>query len=511
MRLSKSRFTTGLQCHRQLWWRVHEPDAPELEPDAAQQAIFDQGSRVGRVARERVPGGVLIDLPYDAIAERVEATKRAMEGGAPAIYEASFLADDTFAAVDILERVPEGAARGGEKAPRDAGGTGADADWALIEVKSTTHVKPEHLPDVAVQLHVLRRTGLRVVRAELMHLDRECTYPDLENLFAREDVTTVVEPLLAGVPEQIGRQLRMLEGPIPSVPIGRHCDEPYECPFKSRCWPPLPEHHIGTLYYVGVRKWELEARGFATIRDLPEGFPLHPAAERQRRAIRAGGTVVEPGLAGALAALHGPLAIVDFETVAPAIPVWNGCHPYDAVPAQFSCHAQDADGRWTHHEWIAQGAEDPRPELVRRLAAACAGARTILAYYADFERTCLRRIAESLPELRGPVEAILSRLVDALPLVRDHVYHLGFEGSFSLKSVLPALVPELGYEDLEIAGGLSASRELERLMLDGGGVPAVEQARLREALRRYCERDTWGVVKLLERLEEMARAGASAS
>jgi hypothetical protein len=295
------------------------------------------------------------------------------------------------------------------------------------------------------------------------------------------------------------------------VPIGRHCDEPYECPFKGRCWPPLPEHHIGTLYYVGSRKWDLEAQGFVTIPDLPDGFPLHPAAERQRRAIRAGGMVVEPGLADALAALRAPLAVVDFETVAPAIPVWNGCHPYEAVPAQFSCHAQGALGRWIHHDWIAEGPEDPRPELVRRLAAACEGASTILAYHADFERTCLRRIAESLPELREAAESILSRLVDALPLVRDHVYHLGFKGSFSLKSVLPALVPGLDYTDLEIKGGMAASRELERLMLDGDSIPADERVRVREALRRYCERDTWGVVKLLERLEELARAAAPAS
>ena len=303
MRLSKSRFTTGLQCHRRLWWQVHEPEAPELVPDAMAQALFDQGSNVGRIARERVPGGVLIDLPYDAIDQRVAATRDAIASGAPAIYEASFLADDTFVAVDILERAGDG--------------------WTLIEVKSTTGARPEHIPDVAVQLHVLRRAGLTVRRAEVMHLNRGCTYPRLGDLFTRADVTAEVESLLAGIPGVIGRQLQMLGGALPAVPIGRHCNEPYECPFKSRCWPALPEHHIGSLYYVGNRRWDLEAQGFATIGSLPEDFPLHPAAERQRRAIRAGAMVVEPTLGDALEALRGPLAIVDFETVAPAIPVWT--------------------------------------------------------------------------------------------------------------------------------------------------------------------------------------------
>ena len=491
MRLSKSRFTTGLQCHRQLWWRVHEPDAPELVAGATQQAVFDQGSKVGRLARERVPGGVLIDFPFDAIAERVEATRRAIESRAPAIYEASFLADDTFAAVDILER--------------KAGG------WSLIEVKSSTRPRAEHLPDIAVQLHVVRRAGLPVPRAELMHLNRACSFPDLDDLFTRVDVTAEVEPMLVEVPAEIGRQLGMLRGRLPDVPIGRHCDEPYECPFKNRCWPELPAHHIHTLYHLGSRWWELSAQGFTMISDLPEDFPLHPAAERQRRAIRTGRTVVEPGLGAALAALEEPVAIVDFETVAPAVPVWNGCHPYDPVPVQFSCHTQEAQGGWTHSEWLADGPADPRPELVGRLAAACEGARTVLAYHADFERHCLQLIAEALPELKEPVERIVVRLADALPLVRDHVYHLGFGGSFSLKAVLPALVPELRYDGLEIADGMIASRELQRLLLDGGAIAPAERARLRDSLLRYCMLDTWGVVKLLEGLEELARSALSAT
>jgi len=486
MRLSKSRYTAGLQCHRQLWWRVHEPDAPELVPNASQQAIFDQGHRVGAEARERVPGGVLIDLPHDAIAERIETTRKALAEGAPVIYEASFMADDTFAAVDILER--------------------SEDDWRLVEVKSSTKVKPEHIPDVAVQLHVLRRSGLAVGRAEVMHLNRACIHPDLDDLFARPDVTAEAEQLLPGTPAEIGRQLAMLGKPIPEVPIGRHCDTPHECPFKGRCFPKRPEHHISKLYYIGARSWDLEAEGVTTIDELPAGFRLQPPAERQRRAVATGKTIVEPGLAAALAELQAPIAILDFETVAPAIPVWNGCRPYDPVPVQFSCHVQDGRGGWTHHEWLAEGPADPRPEMVRRLTSACQGAGTILAYYSNFEDRTLRLVAEALPEIAKPVQNVLVRLADARPIVRDHVYHLDFGGSFSLKAVLPALVPELSYEGMEIAGGMAASYQLERLLLRGETVPAPERERLREALRRYCELDTWGVVRMLERLGELAEA-----
>jgi len=178
LHLSKSRFTCGLQCYRQLWWRVHEPDAPELIPDLGQQAIFDQGKRVGEVARTYVPGGQLVNLPHDAFGERVSLTRELLDLKVPAIYEASFLADDVYAAVDILKRERDG--------------------FRLIEVKSSTSLKDEHLPDVAIQLHVLRKSGLEVTRAEVMHLNRACAYPHLDNLFTRQDVTGDSEALQAG-------------------------------------------------------------------------------------------------------------------------------------------------------------------------------------------------------------------------------------------------------------------------------------------------------------------------
>lgn len=250
-RLSKSRFTAGLQCHKQLWWRVHEPDSPELVVGPAQQAIFDQGTRVGEVARTYVPGGELVDLPHDAFATRISRTRELLFYRVPAIYEATFTGGDVYAAVDILERE-------GDR-------------FHLIEVKSSTRLKPEHLPDVAIQLHALRSNGLDVSRAELMHLNRECTYPHLEDLFVREDVTAEVEALQPALPELIAGQLRMLAGGLPDVPIGEHCRTPHECPFMGRCWRDVPEHHVSTLYKVPNGGADLIARGFETIAELPPG------------------------------------------------------------------------------------------------------------------------------------------------------------------------------------------------------------------------------------------------
>jgi predicted RecB family nuclease len=482
--LSKSRVMAGLQCHKLLWWMVHEPTAPELQPDDQLQAVMDRGTRVGEIARGYIPGGILIDLPHNAYAERVTRTNQALQNGAPAIYEASFQAGSVFVAVDILKR--------------------DDAGFRVIEVKSSTSVKDHHIPDVAVQAYVLRQNGLDVIGAEVMHLNRECSYPDLSNLFTRTDVTESTNALEKSVPTLIAEQLEMLKRPVPDVSTGPHCTTPYECPFMARCWTELPPHHVSTLYRIGQRALELDEQGYRTIHDLPEDVPLGLIADRQRRSVQEGRMIVEPTLPQALKVFVRPIAFIDFETVGLAIPVWNGCHPYDNVPGQFSCHVQKADGSVTHHEWLAEGPEDPRPVLAQHLIKACEGAKTVVAYNAGFERKCIEQMADAFPPLAVPLRSITARLVDLLPVMRNHVYHPDFNGSFSLKKVLPALVPELSYDGLAIAEGGAASIELERLMFSGDGLEPDDKECLRRDLLFYCHQDTWGLVRLLKYLQHLA-------
>jgi len=482
--LSKSRYTAGLQCHKQLWWRVHEPDAPELVPDAETQKRFDTGVQVGAVARSYVPGGVLIDLPHTDYEGKVAETQRAIQANAAAIYEASFVAGQVFVAVDILVREPRG--------------------WRVIEVKSTTSLKEQHLPDAAIQVHAARHTGLRVTGADVMVLDRACAFPDLSNLFTRHDVTAEVEALQGTIPGEVRSQLAMLAGALPVVPTGPHCSEPYDCPFIARCWPVLPRHHVSTLFRSKNRAQEFEALGYVTIHDLPGGLGLNACAERQRRAVRAGRMIVEGDLGSALARFQSPLAFLDFETVQFAIPIWDGCHPYDQIPAQFSCHRERPGGGLDHFEWAPEAPGDPRAEIAARVVEACAGARAVVAYNAGFEKGRLEDLALAVPGQAAALRDIVSRLVDPLPVVREHVYHPDFEGSFSLKTVLPALVPDLGYNDLAIGDGDTASRELTRLVLGDATLSPAERALKREQLLRYCERDTVAMVRVLSRLRELA-------
>lgn len=484
--LTKRDFLAGLQCHKQLWWRVHDSLAGELIPDPNARAIMQAGREIVTLARDYVPGGRLISFRHQATAERVEATGAAMASGAAPLYDGTFARDGIVVQVDILERAADG--------------------WALIEVNSSLDVKEKQLADAAIQAQVLRRSGVGLRRVEIMHLNRECRFPDLSNLFIREDITERVQPLERGIAAEAAAQHVMLQGTLPDKDTGEHCSLPQRCPFWNRCWTSQSPYDLSTVYRAGKKLQQWAEQGWRSILDLPPDLPLIPIASRQVAAVRTGQMQVATGLASALGIFIGPLAFLDFETVSPPVPRWPGCGPYSPVPVQFSCHLEDGAGHHRHFEWLANGAEDPRLEFTRFLVEACAGASTIVSYNAAFEADCLRRLAEALPDLAPELIDVEQRLVDLLPVVRDHVYHPSFEGSFSLKQVLPALVSDMQSDGMGVVEGRGASRELMQLLF-GEPLDAQERSVIRESLLAYCKRDTWGMVRLLHRLRELAIDG----
>lgn len=481
--LSKSRFVAGWQCNKLLWLTVHEPEAPELQVDIVLQDRFDQGTEVGLVARRQFPGGVLIDLPHHD-PSRVEATRRALDAGAPAIFEATFIEDRVYVAIDVLERTPDG--------------------FTLIEVKSSTKLKDEHIPDVAIQVYVARRAGIDVRRAEVMHLNTDFRHPDRGELFIREDVTAEVEALLPQIPQMVREQLEVLEGPIPQIPVGTQCWmlERGVCPFFDRCFP-TDEQHVWTLYNSRTeQKWGLVLKGYHRVLDLPESQKLSVIQRRQRLALETGRLIVEPGLRNALQEFDARLGFLDFETINRALPVWNDVGPWRQVGAQFSYHEQDGSAAtgYSHQAFLAEGPDDPREELALRLLEATRHAERIVTY-SGFEKTRIRELGQWLPHFADDLKGLEDKLLDLLPLVRNYVYHPRFAGSFSIKQVLNPLVPDLTYDDLAIVDGLVASVKIARLLFVAHKVKDRDQ--LRRDLLAYCERDTWAMVRLLERLRKL--------
>ncbi len=484
MRISKSKFTTGLQCHKKLWWTYHERDAPELVPDAAKQGIFDTGHRVGELAQEHYPGGTLVELDFQdrgGIDKALAQTRELLDAGVTTIYEASFRENGVFVAIDILHQV--------------------DGEWVIGEVKSTLSTKPQHITDAAVQAWVARAAGIDVRRIEIVHLNREHRHPDVNPLFVADDITEEAEAFLPSIEGLVAEQIEMLEAGLPDVDIGDHCSQPYDCDFKGRCWPELPANHVSQLYRIGKGASALEEAGYETIDQIPEGHKLSTINQRLRRAVLDGGTVVEPGLREVLDEIEGPVAYLDFETIMPALPIWKGCRPYQQITVQFSVH-QRTDAGVKHVEYLADGADDPREALARALIEATDGFPSVLAYHVSFERKRIEELSEEFPNLKVELCALADRLIDLLPIVRANIGHPDFGGSFSLKAVAPALL-ERGYEGMEVADGGTAAALLKGLLLDPYSLDR-DLDELRKDLLAYCERDTQVLVELHDLLEKLA-------
>lgn len=478
----------GLQCLKRLYLDVHHRHlADPIDP--SQQAVFEIGHVVGGLARQRFPGGTLIEEKYYEQA-RAESSTRALlsDASVPALYEAAFSFEGIRTRVDILARAEEGTA------------------FDLIEVKSSTRFKErEHLPDVSIQLHVVEGAGLPIQHVYLMHVDTGYVYQggdhDLERLFHLEDVTDVAREYLAEVaPESLAEMWNVLLGAdTPDIETGRHCASPYRCPFFGHCHAEDPEHPISELPRLSQGDEErLKDLGIRDIGGIPND--TEGLTDLQRRVIDSvvsGTAYVGHDLAPRLAQIKSPASFLDFETIAPAIPLFVGTRPYQMIPFQWSLHVRDADGSLSHRQYLHGDSGDPRAALIDSLLDAIPATGSIVAY-SGYEARVLRQLAGEFPGYRTPLLNLIERLVDLLPIVRGAYYSPEFHGSFSIKSIAPVLVPDLAYDELDIADGLAASAAYARLLT--GDLPKPDAVRIRESLLTYCARDTEAMVSAYEAL-----------
>jgi hypothetical protein len=341
------------------------------------------------------------------------------------------------------------------------------------------------VPDLAVQKFVLRGCGLDVTSAELVHVDKSYVRGegpiDWTRFFRRADVGRDVDATLAGVGRRVAEMHDVLAlGDAPDEEPGRRCHEPYDCEFWDHCTADCSaEWHLSFKRADGVRR------------------------ARWAEALRTGRPWVSPKLGRALGVFQPRVWYLDFETISPAIPLFPGTRPYQVVPVQWSLHRLGRDGSLEHREYLAPAGADPRPGLAQSLVDALRDDNAPILVWSSYEDRVLGSLAGSLPERSIALADVRGRLLDLLPLVRDHVYHPGFAGSFSLKSVAPALAPGFGYGDLEgVADGTAAAAAL--LRLQRGQVGEAEASALRGALLAYCRRDTEALVRVHGALRDLA-------
>ena len=487
--LSKSLYIKGLQCHKALWLHKNRPEL-KSKVSAAQQEAFDSGTDAGILAQRLFPDGVLV--PFDGLshAEQLAMTEEALNRGESTIYEATFSFDNVFVKVDILHR----------------GETG----WEIYEVKSSTECKEVHLNDIAVQQYVVAGTGLPITRACLIHINNHYVRHDdieVEKLFTILDVTSKVLTRQTNVPGNLAAMREALGEDMPTIDIGKHCGKPYACDFKGCCWSHIPADSVFTLRDHGkTNPFKLYSQGIILLRDVP------PEKLKWRQRLQMDGflhqtnVVKSDAVSKFLGNLWYPLCFLDFETTyLTPVPLFDGTRPYQQVPFQYSLHIQEMPGaELRHHEFLAPAGENPQLPFLQRLLATLPKDACILTWNQSFEKERLEELAQYAPDHRQELADIVKNIRDLMaPFRRKDIYHWKFAGSYSIKAVLPALVPELSYKGLEVSNGEMAASTWLQLHQENDEGRIVE---LQRQLLEYCHLDTLAMVRILEKMQSISAA-----
>lgn len=489
-KLSKSKLLSFRQCPKRLWLQTHRPELAEI--DEATSSVMASGTQVGETFRETYPEGVLVDT--DDLIAALEMTQALIESNQSSpIFEATFQANDVLVRIDML-------------APAEGG-------YRLVEVKSSTSVKNYHLDDAAIQTWVAQNAGIPILKTEVAHIDNRFVYQGEEQydgLFAEENVDAEVAERLPQIIHWVREAQALLQGDEPSICAGGQCYEPFACPFVDYCHrddeqAEFPVEILPRNYGLAAN---LKADGYADLRDVPEDRLEKAIHQKVLRVTKSGMPELDRE-AGLLArALPYPRYYLDFETIAFAVPRWANTRPYQQVPFQFSCHAEMAPGMVAPSSFLSTDGSDPRrafavavidavnPKLLGDLGLQGSAPGPVLAYNAAFERKRIEELAATFPDLADDLLAINARIVDLLPITRQHYYHPEMRGSWSLKAVLPTIDAGLGYDGMAVAnGGMAQEAFLE--MIDAGTEEGRKEE-LRQGLLDYCALDTYALMQLVD-------------
>jgi hypothetical protein len=480
--LSKSLFVRGVRCHKSLYLHKYRPELKD-EVSADTERGFEIGFEIGDLAQELFPGGVIV--PYDGLSheEQIEMTASLISKGCKTIYEATFFYNGVFIKADILHH--------------------GDNGWDVYEVKASTEVKDYHLPDASVQYYVITGTGLPVSRVFVVHVNNQYVRQgeiEVDKLFFKEDITTIVKEKQAFVVEEIKRQRAMLKGDEPIIDIGPQCNKYYPCDFIGHCWSHIPENSIFDVRGRLDARFDLYNSGIISMYDVPK----EQLSEKQIIQVDAARThdvcFDHNAIKEFVDSLWYPLYFLDFETFTKSIPPYDGTWPYQKIPFQYSLHHMDQkDGELKHDEFLAIPHTDPRKELIEKLAKEIPDNACVLVYNKSFEIGRLQELAVSFPKHAKKIEKIIQNIRDLIVPFRSYdIYHWQQGGSYSLKYVLPAMVPDFSYDHLDVQnGGMAMDAYAAMNQSDDPD----EIAKISQSLLEYCKLDTLAMVKILERLQ----------
>ena len=484
--LSKSSFIKGIQCEKQVYLYKYHYDWID-EVSESQQVIFNRGHDIGKLAQQLFPGGIIAAEDPRNYLKAIEKTSELIRGGAKIIYEAAFGFDDVLCIADII-------AWDGKI-------------WNIFEVKSSTKISETYYRDAAVQYYVISNC-INVKDISIIYINNQYKRNgelELKKLFNIESVKENVSELQDFVKSQLKRLKKVLKGKeTPALDIGKQCSDPYQCGFWGYCWKDIPDYSVFDIAGLrGEKKFELYGRGCVKLEEVPEDYPLSQSQRIQIECHNSNKPVIDKiNIKEFLSSISYPIYFMDFETFMPAVPIFNGARPYQQITFQYSLHYQRSQNtKVEHYEFLADASGDPRIPFIEKLLKDTREEGIILVYNKTFEITRLKEIAAEFPKYKNEIGERIERIVDLMvPFQKKYYYTPAMQGSYSIKYVLPALVPGLSYEGMNIADGGTASAAFESLYFEEDTSKVKE---IRENLIKYCCLDTRAMVEILNFLQKI--------
>ena len=497
--LSKSLYLNGLQCQKYLWLKIHRKEKLQ-KPDTNLEAIFTTGDKVGEKACKLFPGGK--QIKYDETvphSERIALTKKYIADGVKTIYEATFEYDGVLVMVDILN-------------------LDNDGNFEIYEVKSSTWNSKKNLKsidtyikDISIQYYVLNGYGLKISKACITLLNGEYIREEKENLdklFIHKDVTKEAISLQNKIPEILKsfQSTLGIKKTEPKIDIGWHCKNPNICFGYDYCWTQqrnIPEYSVFNIFPLTKKSKALELyqKGIINIEDIPRSEKLTKIQIKQVNLVKVNEVVMDKdAIKVFLKSFNYPYYYFDFETYQQALPEFIDVKPFQQIPFQYSLHIKHNSSELDHKEFLAHSGSDPRETLVTKLISDIPPDVTVLAFNASFEKSILKELAQQFPKYKEHLENIVNNIVDlAEPFRKKYYYHPEMKGKFSIKILLPLLVPEMDkeYEKLNIKDGVTAMQSFADLANSSDNNKI---NKIRKDLTKYCELDTLAMVKIHDKL-----------
>ena len=483
--LSKSKYCRGIQCKKKLLIDQH---MPEQADELGLEGVFTNGLNVSNIARNYFGSYSVVEFEEDKNL-MAENTKELIKMGIENIAEASFVYDGLYCAVDILHR-------------------NGDV-FDIVEVKSSTSVKDIYIDDVAFQYYLLTQCGVNVKKVQLMYINKYYERKgslELDKLFVLEDCTEIAKQKATDIAKNIAEIRACAESESePQQDIGLHCHTPYDCAYYSYCARHIPKNSIFNITRLSCeKKYEYYRQGIISFEDIIKSEVK--LSEKQRQQVETAYyhkpvSIKHDKIKSFLETLSYPLYYLDFETFQSAVPEYDGLKPYAQIPFQYSIHIELENGELEHREFLAKEGTDPRRTIAERLCTDIPKDVCVIVFNASFERSRIKELATTFPDLAEHLMAINNNIHDLMiPFRERYYYNEAMQGSYSIKSVLPALFPkdsELDYNALdEIHNGGEASAAFADLQ----NREPEEIAVIRKNLLRYCCLDTLAMVKVLNKL-----------